>query len=92
MLYKFLVSKYEEQDQHDIDIEIIPQDDLDPDPAPILNKKPKWAKNLIEAVENGVGNQYDRRRTRSQYQNEHIALSHTTSLPTEWCNKLPQAT
>ena len=27
----------EEQDQHDIDIEVVPQDDLDPDLAPIRN-------------------------------------------------------
>ena len=39
-------SKDQEQDQHDLDIEIDPQEDLDPSPIP--NQKPKWAQNLIE--------------------------------------------
>ena len=37
----------------------------------------------------GAGKPKDRRRTRSQYQNEHDALSLTNSLPTEWCNEIP---
>ena len=80
MLYKISVSEYEKQDQHDIDIEIVPQDGLDP----------KWSKNLIEAAGNDVGDPDDRRRTRSQYQNEYVALSHIASLPIEWCNKIPK--
>ena len=89
MLSKISVSEDEEHDQHDLDIEIIPQDDLDLDPTPIPNKNPEWAQNLIEAVGNGVRNPNDRRKMRSQYQNESVALSQTSSLPTEWCNKLP---
>ena len=83
MLSNISVSEDEEQDQHDLDIEIIPQDDLGLDPNPIMNHKPKWAQNIIEVVGNGVGNPDDRRRTRSQYQNEHVALSHIASLSTE---------
>ena len=37
ILSKILVSEDEEQDQNDLDIEIIPQDDIDPDPALIPN-------------------------------------------------------
>ena len=40
-------------------------------------------------VGDGVGNPEDRRRTRSQYQNEHVARTLTNSLPIEWCNKVP---
>ena len=75
----------EEQDQHDLDIEVVARESLDPNQWP----KSKWAQTVIEATGNGSGNPDDRRRTRSQYQNEHVALSHTASLSTEWCNKLP---
>ena len=80
----------EEQDQHDLDIEVVPHENLDLDLAPIPNQwpKPKWAQKLIEAIGNGAGNPDYRRRTWSQYQDEHVTLSHTTSLPTEWCNKI----
>ena len=79
MLSKISISEDEEHDQHDIDIDIdiVPQDDLNPDLAPISNQNPKWAQKLNEAVENGAGNPDDKRRMRSQYQNEHVALSHT---------------
>ena len=50
MLSNISSSKYEEQDRHDIYIEIIPQDDLDPNPYPIPNQKPKWVENIIEAA------------------------------------------
>ena len=63
MLYNILVSGYEEHDKHDLDIEIVPQDDLDPDPTPIPNQKPIRAEKLIEAVGNVVGNPEDKRRT-----------------------------
>ena len=81
----------DEEDQHDLDIEVVPHENLDPNPAPIPYKwtKPKWDQNLIEAVGNGVGNPEDRRRTWSHYPNEHVALSHTASLSTKWCNKIP---
>ena len=68
---------------------LILQDDLDLDPTPISNQMPKWAKKLIEAVGNDVGDPDDRIKARSRYQNEYVALSHTCLLPTEWCNKLP---
>ena len=46
------------QDQHDIDIEVVPHGNLDPDLAPIPNKrpKPKWAQNFIEVAEDGARN------------------------------------
>ena len=78
-------SEYEEQDQHDLDIEIEPQEYLDPDPTPIPNQKPKWSQNLIKAVGNISGDLNDRRRTRSQYHNEHVALSHSNRLLSERC-------
>ena len=45
---------------------------LDPTLAP--NQRPKWAQNLIEETRNSVGDPDDRRRTRSQYQDENLAL------------------
>ena len=59
----------EEQDQHDLNIEVVPHENLDPYPAPIPNQwpKPKWAQNIIEADGDGAGNPKDRRRTWSQY-------------------------
>ena len=90
MLSKISVSEDEEQDQHDLDIDIVPQDDLDPYPSPILNQKPKCIENLIEVARNDDGDTYDRRKTRSQYHNEYVALSHIASLPTNWCNKHPR--
>ena len=74
----------EEQDQHDLDIEVVPHENLDPNPSPIPNQwpKPKWAQKLIEAAGNGVGDPDDRTRTWSQYQNEHVALSQIASLST----------
>ena len=83
MLSKILVSEYEEQYQHDLDIDIVPQDDVDPYPTPIPNQNPKWDKNLTNAARNDVGDLDDKRRMRSQYQSEYVALSHTASLPTK---------
>ena len=77
MLFSISVLEYEEHDQHDLDIEIVPQYYLDPDPSPIPNHKSKWDEKLIEAAGNVAGDLNDRRRTRSQYQNEHVALSHS---------------
>ena len=42
VLSKVSDSKDEEQDHHDLDIEIDPGENLDPDPAPIPNQNPKW--------------------------------------------------
>ena len=81
MLSKISVLEDEEQDQHDLDIEIEPQEN--PDPTPIPNQRPKWAQNLIEATLNVVGDPDDRRRTRSQYQNEHVSLSQRSLLSPE---------
>ena len=63
---------------------------LDPYPIPIPIQKPKpiWAQKLINAAGNGAGDPEDRRRIRSQYQNEHVALSLIDSLSTVWCNKV----
>ena len=67
VLSKISDSEDEEQDQHDLDIEVVPHENLDPNLAPIPNQwpKPKWAQKLIEAAGNGPGNLDDRRRTRS---------------------------
>ena len=48
----------EEQDQHDLDIEVVPHENLDPDPTPIANQrlKSKWTQNFIEAAGDGAGN------------------------------------
>ena len=58
MLSNISISEDEEQDQHNLGIEIVPQDDLDP--TPILNQNPKWAEKLFEATWNDVGDRYDR--------------------------------
>ena len=50
MLSKISVLEDEEQYQHDLDIEIVPQDDLDPNRAPIPNQKRKWVGKLFEVV------------------------------------------
>ena len=70
----------EEEDQHDLDIEITPQEDIDLDPASIPTQQRKWAHKLIKAVGDVVGNLDDRRRKRSHYQNDHVSLSHTDPL------------
>ena len=72
--------------QHDPVIETESQEILYSNPVPIPNQnpKPKWDQMLLDAVESGVGVPEDKRRTRSQYQNDHVALSLT-----EWCNKVP---
>ena len=83
---------YEEEPyKNDLGIEDEPQEILDPNLASIKNQRPnpRWAQNLIDAARNGAGNLEDRRRTRSQYQNEHVSLSLSDSFPIEWCKKLP---
>ena len=75
----------EEEDQHDLDIKIKPQEYPDPNPTSIPNQKPKWAQNLIKAYGNVVGDPDDRRRMRSWYQNEHVVVSHTYPLLPERC-------
>ena len=78
-------SKYEDQDDHEHDIDIESQEYPNRDPNSIPNQRLKWAQNLIEAIGNVAGDPYDRRRTRSQYHNEHVALSHTDPLLSERC-------
>ena len=48
----------EEQDQHDLCIEVVPHENLDPDLSPIPNQwpKPKWAQKFIKVVGDGTGN------------------------------------
>ena len=67
MLSNISISKDEEQDKHDLDIDIVPQNDPYPSPSPILNQNPKWVEKLIKVAGNFVGDPDDRRRTRSQY-------------------------
>ena len=85
------VSDSDEEDhiQHDPVIEIESQEILDPVPIPNQKPKPRWAQNILDAIGSGVGIPEDRRRTRSQYQNEHVALSLTDFPSTEWYNKTP---
>ena len=90
MWSKIQVLEDEYQYLHDLDIDIVPQDDPYLDIAPIPNQNTKWYERLIEAIGNEVGDPNDRRRMRSQYHNEHVSLSHIASLPIEWCNKLPK--
>ena len=81
---------YEEnQDQHDLGIEVEPHEILDPDPTTIPNQRPKsrWDKNIIASSRDGARNREDIRRTRSQFQNEHVALSHIDSFSIEWFSK-----
>ena len=89
-LLHFLDGYEEDQDQHDRGIEFESHEILDQYPAPIPNQRPKpgWVQNLIDASRGGAGNPEDRRRIRSQYQNEHVALSLTDSLLTDLCNKV----
>ena len=68
-----------------------PHEILDPYPTTIPNQRPnpRWAQKLIFVARDGTRNPEDKRRTRFRYQNEHVVLSLTDSLPTEWCNKVP---
>ena len=81
-MLQVLDSDEEDHIQHDPVIETESQEILDPNIVPIPNQKPKpiWAPKLLDAVGSGVGDPENRRRTRSQYQNEHAALSLTDSL------------
>ena len=42
-------------------------------------------KNLIEAIEDGAQDPYDKRTTRSYYQKESVTLSHTNPLLPKRC-------
>ena len=76
-------SEDEGHDNHEHDIDIESQED--PNPSTIPNQTLKWAQNLIEAARNIARDPDNRRRTRSQYQNEHIAPSHSDPLLLERC-------
>ena len=75
----------EEASQHDPDIELTPKRDLDPYPASTSFQQPKWAQQLIEAAGDDAGDPYDKRKMRSQYHKESVALSHTYPLLPERC-------
>ena len=85
------VSDSDEEDhiQHDPVIKTESQEILDPYLVPIPNQKPKpiWAQKLLDAAGSDAGVTKDKRRTMSQYHNEHVALSLTYSLSTVWCSK-----
>ena len=67
--------------QHDLVIETEYQEILYPYPVPIPNQMPKpiWAQKLLDIAGSGAGDLEDRRRTRSQYQNEHAAANFQVS-------------
>ena len=75
----------EEEDQHYFDIDFTPQRDLDLDPTSTLSQQPKWDQQLIKAAEDGAGNLDDKRKMRSQYQKENVALSHTDPIIPKRC-------
>ena len=56
------------------------EDQAVPEPTLAPNPRPKWAEKLIEAAGNNVGDPSDQRRTRSQFQDENLALCHTYPL------------
>ena len=70
--------------QHDPVIETEYQDILSLYPIPIPNYKPKprWTQKILYAAISDAGVPKDKIRARSQYQNEHVALSLTYSLST----------
>ena len=70
----------DEEYRHDIDIEFTPQENLDIYMTSIPSQQPKWAQKLSKAAREVVGNPDDRRRMRSQYHNEYVALSHIDPL------------
>ena len=80
------VSNSDEEDhsQHDPITETESQEILDLDPVSIPNHKPNpiWGGKLLDDVGSGARNLEDKRRTRSQCHNEHVALSLTYSLHT----------
>ena len=69
--------------QHDPIIETESQEILDPNPVPIPNQKPKPRRDqkLRNEARSGAGDPKDIRRTRSQYQNENVSLSHIVFSP-----------
>ena len=75
----------EDQHQHELGIEVEHHEILDPYLEIIPNKipKPRWAQKLIVGAGDSVWNPEDRRRERSQYQNEHFSLALRDSLPTK---------
>ena len=70
----------EEDDQHDFDIEFTSQRDLYLDPASTSSQQPKWAQWLIKVVGDVDGDPDDKRRKKTQYQKENVALSHIDPL------------
>ena len=62
----------------------------DPDSVPTPNTRPKWAQKVTEAVWNMTGESSDKRRTRSQFQNEILVLCQANPLLLEKCYKLPK--
>ena len=48
------------------------EDQAVPEPTLAPNPRPKWAQKLIEVARNIVGDPSNRRRTRSQFQDENL--------------------
>ena len=80
-------SKIEDEELVESDLNVENEDQTDPYPniAHSLNPRSKWAKKFIKYIGNIVGDPSDQRRTRSQYQDENIALCHIDPLLPKRC-------
>ena len=81
----YLESEKEDQDEQDLDVENECQVDPYPHLATTPTQRPKWEKNIIEDDGNSVRYLDGRRRKRSQYYDENLALLHTDLLLSERC-------
>ena len=82
--------KEEDQVESDLGIEDEVQIDPDPNPDPTPNPRTKWAQKVIEVARNMAEDSYEKRRTRSQFQDESLALCHANLLLPERCYKFPE--
>ena len=73
-------SEYEAKDQVESVLTIGDEVHSNLDPVPTPNPRPKWAQNGIEVIGNMNGESSDKRRTRSQFQNESLALCQANPL------------
>ena len=83
--FLFLIFQIPIQKRRHPNIDLTPKMDLDPYPASTSFQQPKWAQQLIEVAGDDAGDPHDKKKTRSQYQKESVALSHIDPLPLERC-------